>query len=202
MSTSRDPVGARGRGFTLLEVMVAVVLTSVVGLMAFASAQVSAGSHAAIQGRLRSVQSDRAARQLLLDLLHNVQPPRVRGDTSFALSGDTLTFMAAGATPLDLEYDWMVVMHPGDDGLVLTARTVGRGPAARTTVVLPHVARWQVRVLPPGAREWRANWAPAPVLPDAVAITLWSGDRPVGPPLTIRMSDASAAPAESDYMME
>lgn len=188
------------RGFTLLEVMIAVVLTSVVALMAFASARLSAESSAVIQRDLMRVRTDRAARQTLLDLLHNVRPPRGRGDTSFALSGDTLTFTAGGAAPLDPEYDWLVAVGPADSGLSLVARSLGRGPAASTRLRLPRITRWQVRVLPPRGREWKDVWAPAPVLPEAVAITLWSGDDPLGPPLTIRMSEASAAPAESDYM--
>ena len=202
MSARREPVRARGAGFTLLEVMVAIVLTSVVALMAFASARVSVESSAVIQQNLRTVRSDRAARQTLLDLLHNVRPPRQRGDTSFALSGDTLTFAASGAPPLDPEYDWLVAIHPGDSGLVVAARSLGRGPAARTELRLPRVTRWEVRVLPPRGREWRDQWVQAPVLPEAVGITLWSGEQPLGPPFTVRMSEAAAAPAEFDYMTE
>jgi prepilin-type N-terminal cleavage/methylation domain-containing protein len=192
---------ARRSGFTLLEVMVAIVLTSVVAMMAFASARVSVEAASIIQGKLGSVRSDRAARQTLLDLLHNVRPPRARGDTSFALAGDTLTFTAAGAAPLDPEYDWLIAVRPGDDGLSIDARTLGRGPAARAELRLPRVTRWQVRVLPPRGKEWRDQWVPSPLLPSAVAITLWNHDTVLGPPLTIRMSDAASAPAESDYMM-
>jgi prepilin-type N-terminal cleavage/methylation domain-containing protein len=195
-------MSARGAGFTLLEVMIAIVLTSVVALMAFASARVSAESAAVIQGSLRSLGSDRAARQALLDLLHNVRPPRARGDTSFALSGDTLRFTAAGAAPLDPEYDWLVAIHPADSGLALDARTVGRAPAARTRLRLGRVTRWQVRVLPPGGKEWSDVWVPAPVLPAAVAITLWSDERSPGRPFIVRLSDAASGPAESDYIME
>jgi prepilin-type N-terminal cleavage/methylation domain-containing protein len=190
------------RGFTLLEVMIAIVLTGIVALMAFASARVSAESHALIVRRLAAVQGDRAARQALLDLLHNVRPPRARGDTAFALSGDTLRFTAAGAALLDPEYDWLVSIEPDDSGLSLVGRSIGRGPAASTRLRLPRITRWQVRVLPPRATEWKDVWTPAPVMPEAVAITLWNGDEPAGPPLTIRLSDASSAPAEADFIMD
>ena len=195
-------MSVRAAGFTLLEVMIAIVLTGVVALMAIASAQVSAESAAVIQRSLRSVGSHRATRQALLDLLHNVRPPRVRGDTSFALSGDTLGFTAAGAPPLDTEYDWRVAIYPADSGLVLSARTVGRAPEARVALRLGAASRWEVRVLPPGGKEWKDTWAPAPILPSAVAITFWSDEQPLDRPLIVRMSDASSAPAESDYMME
>ena len=189
-------------GFTLLEVMIAIVLTSVVALMAVASAQVSAGSAAVIRGSLRAAGSDRAARQVLLDLLHNVRPPLVRGDTSLALSGDTLRFTAAGAPPLDAEYDWMVSIHPAVGGLVLEARTVGRAPPARAALRLGRATRWEVLVLPPGGRDWKDRWAPAPVLPAAVAITLLDGDRALGSPLVVRLSDAASGPSESEYIAE
>jgi prepilin-type N-terminal cleavage/methylation domain-containing protein len=193
---------ARPAGFTLLEVMVAIVLTSLVALMAYASARVSVESAAVIRSGLVSVQSDRAARQVLLDLLHNVRPSRGRGDTSFALSGDTLTFTAAGAPPLDPEYDWLVAVRPDEEGLALVARSVGRGPASRRTVRLPRITRWQVRALPPHGREWTETWAPGALLPGGVGITFWSGERQLGSPLTIRMSEASATPAESDLFAE
>ena len=192
----------RPRGFTLLEVMIALVLTSIVALMAFGAARVTAESHAIIVNRLAVVRSDRAARQTLLDLLHNARPPRARTDTSFALSGDTLRFTAAGASPLDPEYDWLVSIEPGDSGLSLVARSMGRGPAASTVLRLPRITRWEVRVLPPRGNEWKNVWTPAPVMPEAVAITLWEGDSVAGPPLTVRLSDASSAPAEADFILD
>jgi prepilin-type N-terminal cleavage/methylation domain-containing protein len=190
------------RGFTLLEVMIAIVLTSIVALMAFASARVSADSYAVITRRLADVRGERAARQTLLDLLHNVRPPRVRSDTAFALSGDTLRFIAAGAPPLDPDYDWLVAIEPGDSGLSLVGRSMGRGPAASLRLRLPHVTRWQVRVLPPRGNEWKDVWSPAPVMPEAVAMTLWIGDEPAGPPFTVRLSEASSAPAEAEFIMD
>ena len=192
----------RHAGFTLLEVMVATLLTGVVALMAIASAQVTAESSAVIHGSLRTVGSDRAARQVLLDLLHNVRPPHLRGDTSLALAGDTLHLTAAGASPLDAEYDWRITIYPVDSGLALDARTLGRAPAAHTRLRLGQVTRWQVRILAPGARDWTDNWSPAPVLPAAVAVHLWTGGRPLGPPLVVRMSDASSAPAGSEFLTD
>jgi prepilin-type N-terminal cleavage/methylation domain-containing protein len=189
-------------GFSLLEVVIAVVLTSVVALMAVGSAQVSAASARVIHGSLQVVGSDRATRQVLLDLLHNVRPPLARGDTSLALGGDTLRFTAAGASPLDAEYDWMVAIHAVDGSLTLDARTAGRAPAARSAMRLGRATGWRVLVLPPGAREWRTEWAPAAVLPAAVAITLLEGERPLGPPLVVRLSDAASGPSESEYLAE
>lgn len=185
------------RGFTLLEVMVALMLTSLVAMMAFATARLSAESAAIVERELLTVRSERAARQLLLDLLHNVRPPRVRGDTGLALSGGTLTFTAAGAPPLDPERDWKITMRSADDGFSIAAQALGRGPGAVAELRLPQVTAWQVRVLPLRGNTWREEWASSPILPAAVAITLRRGERTLGAPVTVRLSDASAAPEQS-----
>jgi hypothetical protein len=39
-------------------------------------------------------------------------------------------------------------------------------------------------------------------MPEAVAMTLWNGDEPAGPPFTVRLSEASAAPAEAEFIMD
>ncbi len=188
-------------GFTLLEVMVALVLTALVAMMAVGAARVSAESAAVLDRELVSLRSERAARQVLLDLLHNVRPARTRGDTGLALSAGTLTFTAAGAPPLDPEYDWLISMRPGDDGLAIIARSLGRMPAA-VELRLPQVTGWQVRVLPPRGTTWLEEWAASPILPAAVTIALWRGEEPMGAPLTVRLSDAAASPEPTEWMME
>ena len=182
--------------------MIAVVLTSVVALMAYAAAQVSVEAGMVLQDGLRVVSGERAARQTLMDLLHNARPPLSRADTGLVLAGDTLRFTAAGAPPLDPEYDWRVDMAPSGEGLRITARTLGRGPAARATLRLAHVTRWQVHVLPPRASEWLDAWVAGPVLPDAVGITLWSGERRLGAPLTVRLSGAASPAPTAEYLGE
>ncbi len=179
----------RRSGFTLLEIMVAIVLTSVVALLAYAAAKVSVESQTRMEAGLRDVRSERALRQTLLDLLHNVRAPRQRGDTSLLLKGDTLWFVAAGAAPLDPEYDWLVELHPGPAGLEFAATSTGRSPSARLGFRVPRVTRWDVSVLPPAGAEWRRDWSAAAVLPRGIAITLWHDSIPLAP-LAVRLSDA------------
>lgn len=177
-------------GFTLLEVMVAIVLTSVVALLAVAAAQVSVESQERLDASLRGVRSDRAVRQTLLDLLHNVRPPRRAGDTSLTLKGDTLRLVAAGAAPLDPDYDWLVELHPGPGGLEFAAASLGRSPSARIAFRVPRVTRWEVSVLPPGGQAWLREWSQSAVLPRGVAMTFWHDSVLLGPPLTVRLSGA------------
>ena len=191
-------VRAPGAGFTLLEVMIALLLTSLVAMMAYAAARVSVESAAVVERELVTLRSERAARQLLLDLLHNVRPARTPADTGLALSAGTLVFTAAGALPLDPERDWRVTMRPGEGGLTISARSLGRGPEARAELRLPRVTGWEVSILPPRGKTWMRDWVPSPALPAAVGITLWDGDRPLGAPLTVRLSDYAALAPESD----
>lgn len=177
-------------GFTLLEVMVAIVITSVVALLAVAAAQVSVESQERLDASLRGVRSDRAMRQMLLDLLHNVRPPRRAGDTSLVLKGDTLWLVAAGAAPLDPDYDWLVKLHLGPAGLEVAAASLGRSPSARIAFRVPRVTRWEVSLLPPGGSEWQREWSQAAVLPRGVTISFWHDSVPLGSPLMVRLSDA------------
>jgi prepilin-type N-terminal cleavage/methylation domain-containing protein len=169
------------RGFTLLEVMVAVVLTSVVALAAYAAARVSAEAQARVVTDLRSVRSERAARQTVLDLLHNVRLPRQRGDTAFMLRNDTLSFVAAGAPPLDPDYDWLVTLRSGGDRFELTAVSLGGTERARVGFRWPGVSGGAVRVLAPGGATWMREWPQATVVPRAVSIT-FTGVSGAGPP--------------------
>jgi prepilin-type N-terminal cleavage/methylation domain-containing protein len=176
--------------FTLVEVMVATVLTSVVALLAVAAAKGSVESQERLDASLRGMRSDRAVRQTLLDLLHNVRAPRRVGDTSLILTEDTLWLLAAGAPPLDPDYDWLVRLHPGPAGLEVAAASVGRSPSARFGFRVPRVIRWEVRMLPPGGSQWQREWRQAGVLPRGVSIVFRHDSAPSGPPLTVRLTDA------------
>jgi prepilin-type N-terminal cleavage/methylation domain-containing protein len=182
-------------GFTLLEVMVAVVLTSVVALVAFAAAQVSVETRARLEGDLRAVRSERGARQSLMDLLHNVRLPRRSGDTAFVLRGDTLSFIAAGAAPFDDDYDWRITLRPGAAGVEIAASPLGWTPSRGVAFRMANVTRTEVRALAPGGSEWMREWALGRVVPRAVAITFWRDSAPMGPTLYVALSHQPATGA-------
>ena len=115
----------RRSGFTLLEVMVAIVLTSLVVLLAYAAAQVSFDARARLGANLRTLQGARAVRALLQDALRNARTPQRQGDAGFTLKDGRLSFVAAGgAPPLDPDYDWLVTLQPRSGGLDLSAAFV------------------------------------------------------------------------------
>lgn len=183
----------RASGFTLIEVMVAIVLMSIVALMAYAAAHVSVDARARLGGALRAQQSARATRELLEDALRNARMPHGPEDTTFALQGERLSFVASGAgPPFDPDYDWRITIEPDSGGLGLVAITVGRAPPTEVKFRLPGVMRWEVQVLgsdePKWVRVWpAAAWPAATSMPRAVAITLSDRSGPVGLPLRVAL---------------
>src|SRR6267378_7914235 len=185
----------RASGFTLLEVMVAIVLTGIVVLLAYGAAQVSYDAHARLTADLRALQQARALRELLQDALRSARAPQRPDDPRFALHEGRLSFVTAGSgPPLDPDYDWLLTVGPTADGggLELSATPVGRAPAAVVTIPVPDVTRWDVRALAPSRPQWLEEWPRTTLLPRAVAITMWHDSTPLGLPLQVRVGAGAA----------
>jgi prepilin-type N-terminal cleavage/methylation domain-containing protein len=178
----------RPSGFTLLEVMVAIVLTGLIVLLAYGAAQVSYDAHARLSADIRGLQQASALRELLQDALRAARAPQRADDPRFAMHEGRLSFVTAGGgPPLDPDYDWLVTVGPDADGLELSATPVGRVPAAVVTIRIPGVTRWDVRALAPGTGQWLEEWPRTSLLPRAVAITMWHDSTPLGLPLQVRV---------------
>jgi prepilin-type N-terminal cleavage/methylation domain-containing protein len=179
----------RASGFTLIEVLVAIVLTGIVALLAYASAQVSFDARVRLDADLRGLEGVRAMREFLQDALRNAQAPQRPGDPEFTLQADRLSFMTAGGVmPFDPEYDWLVTVEPSASGLGVVAAPLGRAPPVQVAFALLDVNRWDVRVLAPWGSQWLPEWLSGRVMPRAVAIRLWHDSEPVGPPLRVTLT--------------
>src|SRR2546422_6568128 len=109
---------SRPSGFTLLEVMLAIVLTGLVVLLAYGAAQVSYDAQARLRANIGALQEARALRELLQDALRSARAPQRPGDPRFTLHAGRLSFVTAGGgPPIDPDYDWLVTIEPGADGL-------------------------------------------------------------------------------------
>src|SRR5204863_332022 len=119
MRTSRV---TRASGFTLLEVMVAIVLTGLVVLLAYGAAQVSYDAHARLRADVDALQEAQALRELLQDALRSARAPQRPGDPRFTLHAGRLSFVTAGGgPPLDPDYDWLLTIEPSARNLVSRA---------------------------------------------------------------------------------
>jgi hypothetical protein len=171
--------------------MVALMLTSLVALVAYAAAHLSLETRARLDEDLGTVQSTRIVREVLQDALRNTRTPQRPGDTTyaFALAGGRLTFVAAGAgPPFDPDYDWRITVQADSGMLELVGSPVGRAPAARVALRAPGVTRFDVQLLPPNGSEWVSEWPSRAVMPRAVTVTLLYQDAPVGPPLEVTLA--------------
>ncbi|MEA2725285.1 MAG: hypothetical protein QOH59_3056 [Gemmatimonadales bacterium] len=186
---SRGRVPFRGEaGFTLLEVIVSVMLTSLIAVLAYGAAQVSFDARARLGRNLRDVQSERAARQILADALRNAQPPRRADQPGFQLQANRLSFVAAGgAPPLDPDYDWLISIGPAGKNVEFVATPLGHAPSTEVRFSLPRVTRWDVRVLTPRGAAWLGDWPDGTQLPRAVEMSFWNDSAPVGSPLHVTL---------------
>lgn len=173
------------RGFTLVEVLAALVLTGVVALLVYGAAGAALETERRLdEGRIRR-QEARAWRALVTDALRNARPARIRGDTAFWVDdgrgpdgtpADRLRFLTAGGlAPLTPDADWLVSIEPVGNGLVLTAAAVGvvgpprlvRGPAG--------VRGLDVRVTGfTRELEWTARWRFPALVPGGVELVWWT----------------------------
>src|SRR5437899_12464525 len=114
MRTSRV---TRASGFTLLEVMVAIVLTGLVVLLAYGAAQVSYDAHARLRADVDALQEAQALRELLQDALRSARAPQRPGDPRFTLHAGRLPSATAGGRPtLDPDYASPVTHELGPNG--------------------------------------------------------------------------------------
>src|SRR2546422_11727045 len=181
MRTSRL---ARASGFTLLEVMVAIVPTGLVVLLAWGAARGSSAAHARLRADVDALQEAQALRELLQDALRSARAPQRPGDPRFTLHAGRLSFVTAGGgPPIDPDYDWLVTIEPGADGLEFSATPVGRAPATVVTFRVPGVTRWDVRALAPSQLQWLEEWPQTTLLPRAVASTMGHDSTQPGLPL-------------------
>jgi prepilin-type N-terminal cleavage/methylation domain-containing protein len=177
------------RGFTLIEVIVAVLLTSLVVILGFSAAKVSLDGGARLEHNLRALQSQRAVRQMIGDALRNAQLPQLPLDQGFELRNDRLTFVAAsGTSPLDPDFDWLITLGPAGRRIEFEARPLGHAPDAQVRFSLPLVTRWDVRVMTSGtAAGWLREWPRSTLMPRAVEMRFWNDSLPVGPPLVVTL---------------
>jgi hypothetical protein len=183
--------------------MVALMLTSMVALMAYGAVHLSIETRARMQRELGSLQSGRILRETLQDALRNARAPQRRGDTTFTLGNGRLSFVAAGTgPPFDPDYDWRITLLTDSGGLEVVGTPVGRAPAARIALREPGITRCDVQVLAPGSTEWITEWPPSTVMPRAIAVTLWHESEQVGPTLEVTLTPRYTSGAGTDDAVE
>lgn len=185
------------RGFTLLELLVAIVLTGVVALLVYGAAKAGSDTAAQLAASRHRWQSQRAMRTLLEDALRNARPALRAGDAAFALQArtssggvpeDELTFVTRGGfPPLTADADWRVTIAVTAEGLSAIASPLGVRTPERLAGILPGVRGLEIRILPPSGGPWIRQWTFPAAFPRAVALTFWTDSGPSGAPLRVAL---------------
>lgn len=185
------------RGFTLVEVMIAIVLTGVVALLVYGSAQAATDVSARLAEHRHAIQSARGMRTLLQDALRSAQPAapgevgfRIMPGNRGGLPADRLEWSAGSALlPLDPAFDWRLELAPTSGGLALAARPANVPGGAPVVAFLEGVTGVRIEAM---ARDGDGAWLPGwdqDGLPGAVRITYWSATGQVGIPLVVTIPE-------------
>jgi len=185
-------------GFTLLELIVALVLAGVVALLVYGASAAAFDTQDRLEERRLALRSVQAWRATLEDALRNARPAPTYQDTAFWLDDrtdiggrprDRISFLTAGGLPpLTADSDWRVTVTATEQGLTLLAQPVGALVPARRIVGVPGITGLQVRV-----REftpelaWSDTWRFPRLVPRAIELTYWSDAGPVGPPVRLAL---------------
>jgi prepilin-type N-terminal cleavage/methylation domain-containing protein len=187
-------------GFTLLELMVAIVVTSVVALLAYGTARAGYDTNERVERYRTNVEAQAVVRELVLDALrHPVEGGgSAMNDVLFTIEDatspeglpmDRVRFLSQGMTPpLGASATWSVTLAASHDGVHLLAVPVGAGEeAAPMDARLTSARGLNVRVLDRTADSvWRDRWDVAGRVPAAVVLEFFSERGTlVAPPLVV-----------------
>lgn len=173
------------RAFTLVEVMVALVVTGLVVSLAYGAMQAGFDTEGRLDAHRAGEEREGAMRALLVDALRH-QVAGVRGgDEVFALvdraatggaSVDSLRLTTRGvATPLGSSEAWRVALWLAGDTLQLRAVSLPGGVPVEAR--LGGVRAFDVQALGRGlASPWTNVWLEGDVAPDAIALSLVHAD--------------------------
>ncbi len=190
---------SRRGGFTLIELMVALVVTGVVALLAYATAHAGLETNERLDRHRGSAETQVIVRALLIGALRHL--PEGGGaamdDVLFSLDdrtsaaglpSDRVEFLSRGLGPSGgTSAMWAVSLAPEDDGVRLRAAPIQPGSMLPLDALLPDVRGLDVRVLSRGADgTWTDRWDQPGRTPAAVAIEFLSaaGDA-AGPGLVV-----------------
>jgi general secretion pathway protein J len=186
----------RRSGFTLVEVMVALVVTGMVAALAYAASSAGLATQAQLERHREGAGSEAVLRALLGDALRHQVGGLRGGAPVFHLAdrvdaqgapADSLHLTTRGVqSPLGASAEWSVDAWRRGDTLHLEARPLipgasaaTGGPLAPVRARLAGMRGFDVQLLGRGpVAAWRPDWPEDDVAPDAVLLALAGTDRP------------------------
>jgi prepilin-type N-terminal cleavage/methylation domain-containing protein len=184
------------RGFTLVEVMIALLIGSVVVALAYATL----GAGLDTQRRVATARDEDAESAAMRAMLGDALRHAVSGDASDPLgmhtdeSGSSLHFVTRGIdAPMGGSGRWQVSISADTAGVSM--RAVSRdGQRTPLTLTARRGRDLAVRFLPDVSMEWRDRWDDPSRLPEAIELRVLDGKgRDVLPPLVARTMPVSGS---------
>ena len=177
----------RRGGFTLLELMVAVVLTSVVTLLAYATVRGGLDTSERLERHRTTVGAEIVVRAMLFDALRHLPEGggaamndvlfEIENRTNDAgLPSDVVRFLSRGVTsPAGASATWSVSLAPSEAGVRFVAVPVNPGTGAPIDALLVGARGLSARVLVrSGDSAWLDEWDAPGRVPAAVALEFLS----------------------------
>ena len=187
-------------GFTLIEVMIALVISGIVALLSFGTMQAGFDSRDRLDRYRRNAESVATMRAFLVDALRHPADAGAAGYPAFemnppaganGLNAGALRFVSRGVTsPLGAGARWLVTVAAASDGLHFSAEPLDDATLGRIASVVPAIKSMRVQVMAEGTQpEWRDDWTSTRQTPAAVRLEMTGADgAPVGAPLVVQTS--------------
>jgi len=182
------------RAFTLVEVMVALVVTSLVASVAWTAVQAGLDTGDRLRGVREDVEAEATARALVTAALRHALPGGRGGEAVFDLDPGArpdrarLQFLTRGIEePLGASAIWRLTIEAAEAGLLLEAVSMEEAaPAIR--IRLDGIEGLSVAVMGAGATAWSDSWPTPDLAPARVALRLVArGSRDTPPPISARV---------------
>jgi prepilin-type N-terminal cleavage/methylation domain-containing protein len=189
-------------GFTLFEVMVAIVVTSVVAMLGYGTATAAFETDARVEAYHATTSAQLAIRSFLFDALRHPteQGGPAMNDALLTIENqvdsngipfDELRFLSRGViSPMGTSDTWLITVTSSSAGIHLRARPRNAVSGAPVDIVWPKAYGLNVRVLDRTESViWLDSWDVVGRVPAAVAIQFWSRQgQQVAAPLVVHAS--------------
>lgn len=186
------------RGFTLIEIMVALLIGSVVVLLAYSTLRAGLDVQDRVASAREADETTTAMRAMLTDALRHAitadasHPRGLHAESDASGQQTALSFVSRGITaPLGGAAQWQVGLRADTVGVTLSATSLD---SARTPLRITsrNVRHFAVRFLARDDAEWRSDWNDPTRLPAAVEVRfLDTAGRETMAPLMARTSPVS-----------
>lgn len=174
------------RGFTLMEIMIALTVTALVASLAAAALHAGMDVRERVQNHRITLDAESRAGSWLGVMLRHPPAASAVNEALFSISRDadgnsSAVFLSQGVeTPAGTGTIWRVSLNVLADGLHIRAIPTGSTNArVPLETVLPHITRLDVEALQSAsagsAATWRSDWPVLRTMPTAVRITLGDG---------------------------